>query len=162
VQREASARSFSFSFHFSFLPDCLDYSLLLLCHLHGTDVPCPVLRLVAIVPIDAVGCFLPEVPAEELGGGFRNAAHASVLCGNRFCGGSLDLQAAVSASNGPGHAFSLFGSSVKLLLVKGLGVRPVAPPFRRARPVLFLDRKGCYQSYFRHLFLRSPLLLKSE
>ena len=66
-----------------------------------------------------------------MGGAY--ATHVRLLCGNWLRGGSLDLQARSGASRGSGFAVSGKGLDVDLA-VKGLGARPVAPPFRQRAP----------------------------
>src|ERR1700730_1047913 len=89
------------------------------------------LASVAIVPIESN--VVPPLRSTSRSIGGRYARHASVLCGDWICGGSLDFPAADNAFSRSSHTFSGFGPSVEI--THSLGVRPVALPFRQRTPI---------------------------
>jgi hypothetical protein len=60
------------------------------------------------------------------------ANDASVLCGNRLCGGSVGISEAACAVGGSGGSVSLFWPDVEVR-VPALGARSVALALRQSR-----------------------------
>jgi len=64
------------------------------------------------------------------------ASDARLLCGDRLCGGPLDIQAAGTSSSRPGFTFSLARTVVRIRV--GLGARdPLRLHFVNARALSF-------------------------
>ena len=79
------------------------------------------------------GAYLGQLDAPTLAKidrdwGVLYANDASVLCGDRLCGGPLDFPAARSASRRPSQTVSVAGPSVERF--RAWACVPVAPPFR--------------------------------
>lgn len=103
---------------------------------------------------DSASSSSPRITSRSrLGGVYAN--DASVLCGDRVCGGPLDFSQTTRAGSGPSHAVPVPGPFVERFF--GLGrARPVAPPFRQRAPgpLLLFSEISC------HFFLRQPRFVR--